>query len=673
MALAKHTGETASERDHMVETQLAGRGVSQPRVLEAMRQVPRELFVSPEIAEFAYQDTPLPIAEGQTISQPYVVALMIEAAGVKPGDHVLDVGTGSGYAAAALSLIAAEVYTIERHQALADEAAGRLRRLGYRNVQVRHGDGTLGWPEKAPFDAIIVAAGGPEIPEALRNQLKIGGRLVIPIGALGKEQHLVRVVRDTEHAFHEDDVGPVQFVPLIGAQGWEERDVEKKDSGTWFRRAPAAQKDAAQLLREAAERLPDFNDPAFGKLFDRFAQARVVLLGEASHGTSEFYRARAAITRRLIEKHGFSIVAVEADWPDAATIDRYVRHKAGHLASEPAFRRFPIWMWRNAEVRDFVDWMRAENACRAAADRAGFFGLDIYNMQASIRAVIDYLDKTDVTTAAVARERYGCLTPWQRDAASYGRAAITSGYAECEAAVIAMLRDLLEKKMEFEARDGEGFFDATQNARLVASAERYYRVMYYGGAESWNLRDRHMFETLQRLLQWRGKNAKAVVWAHNSHIGNAAATEMGLLRGEFNIGQLCREEFGKEAVLIGFGTDRGTVAAASDWDGPMEIKQVRPAHRDSYERLCRDSGVGRFLIDLREDRAATLREGLMYPRLERAIGVIYRPETELASHYFDASLPQQFDAYLWFEETHAVTPLTTAPAEGIPETYPFGL
>src|SRR3954464_494397 len=403
MALAKHTGETASDRDHMVETQLAGRGVSQPRVLEAMRQVPRELFVSPEIAEFAYHDTPLPIAEGQTISQPYIVALMIEAAGVKPGDHVLDVGTGSGYAAAALSLIAAEVYTIERHQALADEAAGRLRRLGYRNVRVRHGDGTLGWPEKAPFDAIIVAAGGPEIPEALRNQLKIGGRLVIPIGALGKEQHLVRVVRDTEHAFHEDDLGPVQFVPLIGAQGWEERDVEKKDSGTWFRRAPAAQKDAAQLLREDAERLPDFNDPAFGKLFDRFAQARVVLLGEASHGTSEFYRARAAITRRLIEKHGFSIVAVEADWPDAATIDRYVRHKAGHLASEPAFRRFPIWMWRNAEVRDFVDWMRAENACRAAADRAGFFGLDIYNMQASVRAAIDFLDKTAPTRAAAAR------------------------------------------------------------------------------------------------------------------------------------------------------------------------------------------------------------------------------------------------------------------------------
>src|SRR3954453_8112769 len=226
MALAKHTGETASDRDHMVETQLAGRGVSQPRVLEAMRQVPRELFVSPEIAEFAYHDTPLPIAEGQTISQPYIVALMIEAAGVKPGDHVLDVGTGSGYAAAALSLSAAEVYTIERHRALADEAAGRLRRLGYRNVRVRHGDGTLGWPEKAPFDAIIVAAGGPEIPEALRNQLKIGGRLVIPIGQLGRVQELVRVIRDGETRYHEEELGPVTFVPLIGEQGWAEPAVD---------------------------------------------------------------------------------------------------------------------------------------------------------------------------------------------------------------------------------------------------------------------------------------------------------------------------------------------------------------------------------------------------------------------------------------------------------------
>jgi protein-L-isoaspartate(D-aspartate) O-methyltransferase len=658
----------------MVDIQIAGRGVRDPRVLEAMRQVPREAFVAEALAEFAYEDAPLPIEEGQTISQPYIVALMIEAAEVKPGDRVLDVGTGSGYAAAVLSRIAGEVYAIERHGTLVEFAKRRFEQLGYRNIKIRHGDGTLGWADAAPFDAILVAAGGPEIPEALRTQLKVGGRLVMPIGLLEHQQRLVKVVRDGERDFHEEDLGPVMFVPLVGAFGWPDAATRPAGRGPDETRAPPARQRApAELIREAAEPLRPLDHPDFGHRFDRFADARVVLLGEASHGTSEFYRARAAITRRLIEEHGFNIVAVEADWPDAAAIDRYVRHKAPRSATEPAFRRFPTWMWRNVEVHDFIDWLRAHNEAIEPAKHAGFFGLDIYNMNASIRAVIDYLDKTDPQAAQVARERYGCLTPWQKDPATYGRAALSSGYAKCEAAVLEMLRDLLTKRLDYERHDSEGFFDAEQNARLVTSAEQYYRIMYYGGAASWNLRDRHMFETLQRLLAHHGDESKAVVWAHNSHIGNAAATEMGLVRGEFNIGQLTRDWFGHEAVLIGFGTDRGTVAAATDWDGEMEIKQVRPAHRDSYERLCRDSGVGQFLLDWRAGRNKELREGLLYPRLERAIGVIYRPETELASHYFDASLPNQFDAFVWFEETHAVTPLPVKPRQGVPETYPFGL
>jgi erythromycin esterase-like protein len=318
--------------------------------------------------------------------------------------------------------------------------------------------------------------------------------------------------------------------------------------------------------------------------------------------------------------------------------------------------------------------MRARNAGLAPELRAGFYGLDIYNMSASIKAVIDYLDRVDPEAANVARERYGCLTPWQRDPATYGRAVLTAGYRKCESGVIAMLRDLFEKGLEYQREDAEGFFDAAQNARLVASAERYYRIMYYGTADSWNLRDQHMFETLDYLLAWRGEQSKAVVWAHNSHIGNAAATDMGAARGEINIGQLCRELYGPQAKLIGFGTDRGTVAAASDWGGPMEIKNVRPAHRDSYERLCRDSGVERFMVDLREGyNTPELNTALSEPRLERAIGVIYRPETELASHYFDARLPAQFDGYIWFEQTRAVTPLPAQPRPGVPETYPFGL
>ena len=501
--------------------------------------------------------------------------------------------------------------------------------------------------------------------------------MIIPIGELGGTQELVKVVRDSEDRYHEEDLGQVTFVPLIGARGWAESttDAAPAYSRLWPRqpartlRAPSV----TDLLREAAKPLPDVDGPVFGAMFDRFAGARIVLLGEATHGTSEFYRARAQITRRLVDRHGFNIVAVEADWPDAARIDRYVRHKSVHVGSGPAFRRFPQWMWRNVEVANFVDWLRAHNATLHPDEHTGFFGVDIYNMNASINAVVEYLDRFDPQAAQVARERYGCLTPWQRDPATYGRAALTTGYAKCEAPVLLALHDLLANQLEYETQDRDGFLDAAQNARLIASAEGYYRAMYYATAESWNLRDRHMFETLNNLMDWRGENAKAIVWAHNSHIGNAAATDMGKIRDEINIGQLCREKFGDEAVLIGFGTDHGTVAAADDWGGPMKIKTVRPAHPESYERLCLNSGVRRFLVDLRKGQPEALRSPLMYARLERAIGVIYRPETELASHYFEACLPEQFDGYVWFEETHAVTPLPTEAKDGTPETYPFGL
>jgi len=453
-------------------------------------------------------------------------------------------------------------------------------------------------------------------------------------------------------------------VPLIGAHGWAE------DGGTDVLVEPKA---LALAIRDAAEPLPDIDDPAFGRMFDRFADARVVLLGEASHGTSEFYRARAAITRRLIEEHGFTIVAVEADWPDAAAIDRHVRHKPARAEAEPAFQRFPTWMWRNTDVDAFVEWLRAHNAGLPAERRAGFHGLDLYNLNGSIRAVIDYLERVDPEAAAIARERYGCLTPWSNDPAGYGRMALNEGYARCEKGVVTMLRDLFAKRLEYAAADGEEFLDAAQNARLVASAESYYRVMYYGSAESWNLRDTHMFDTLELLLAAKGEDARAVVWAHNSHIGDARFTDMGQVGGELNIGQLCREEYGDEARLIGFGTHTGTVAAATDWDGPMEVKRVNPSRPDSHERLAHDSGVERFLLDLREGENAEIARRLGEARLERFIGVIYRPDTERWSHYSAAVLPRQFDAWVWFDRTHAVTPLPTVQREGAEETYPFGL
>ena len=423
---------------------------------------------------------------------------------------------------------------------------------------------------------------------------------------------------------------------------------------------------AEDVVARHARQLPTIGAGAFAEAFDALADARVVLLGEATHGTSEFYRARAAITRRLIEQHGFTIVAVEADWPDALRIDRYVRGRRSG-PSEPVFTRFPTWMWRNAEVAEFVDWLQEHNATLPEAQRASFHGLDLYGLRGAIAEVLDYLDRVDPSEAKRARERYGCITPWQSEPAHYGRAVITELHTGCQEEVAKQLTAIFEQRLAYSARDGEEYFDAVQNARLVRAAESYYRVMYEGSTESWNLRDRHMFETLRTLMETR--DAKAVVWAHNSHIGDAAATEMGW-EGQFNIGELSRTAFGAHAVLIGFGTDRGRVAAASAWDGPMEVKQIRPALAGSWEAAFRDHAPVHSLCAWRH--AQDVREALSGARLERAIGVIYRPETERGSHYFDAVLAEQFDAFVWFAETNPVTPLSGPRRPGAPETYPFG-
>jgi erythromycin esterase-like protein len=429
---------------------------------------------------------------------------------------------------------------------------------------------------------------------------------------------------------------------------------------------------AVAAIRQAAVPLPQIEDESFAEAFDRFADARVILLGEASHGTSEFYRARAAITRRLVQRHGFSIVAVEADWPDAANIDRYVRHRPRREGEETAFQRFPTWMWRNEEVDALVRWLRGHNERNPQA-MAGFYGLDLYNLHGSIRAVIDYLDDVDPEAARVARKRYGCLEPYSRNPQVYGAISLTEGHARCEAGVLQMLRELTARRFDYARDDGAEWLDAAANARLVKNAEAYYRAMYHGSAESWNLRDTHMFETLCQLLEANGPQSKAVVWAHNSHIGNAAYTEMGRERGELNIGQLVKERFGSAARLIGFGTHSGTVAAADDWDEPMQIKQVKPSLGGSYELLCHQAGEPRFLLDLTEQADPALVDALTPAQLERFIGVIYRPQTERWSHYAEATLPGQFDAWVWFDQTSAVTPLPGADYVGEDDLWPFGM
>ncbi len=655
----------ASEREAMIERTIRRRGLGDPALLAAFRAVPREEFISGDYAEHAYADGPLPIESGQTISQPYIVALTIDAAGIGPDDKVLEIGAGSGYAAAVIGQIAREVIAIERHRDLVELARERMRRLGYGNVRILEGDGTRGCPAEAPFDAIVAAASGSHVPTVLVDQLKPGGRIVMPLGDPHSVQSLIKLTKHADGRLEREDLGAVRFVPLIGEHGFRDHGSE------------ALVETIPQMIAAAAEPLPDIEDPAFGALFDRYADARVVLLGEASHGTSEFYRARASITRHLVENHGFSIIALEADWPDAATLDRIVRHRGPRDGEERAFARFPTWMWRNREFDNFVRWLHGHNEGKPDDEMAGLFGLDLYNLSASMRAVVDYLTGVDPDAAKHAKERYLCLEPFSHNPAAYGRLAMSHGYAFCEDDAVAVLRDLLARQLEYAAEDGEEWLDAAANARLVKNAEGYYRAMYDGGAESWNLRDSHMFETLCALLDARGPQSKAIVWAHNSHIGDARYTEMGIARGELNIGQLAKERFGDQARLIGFGTHSGTVAAAEDWDSPMEVKSVLPSLEESYERLSHDSGIPRFLLDLREDQNRKVAARLMEPMLERFIGVIYRPETERWSHYSQAILPDQFDGWVWFDETEAVSPLPgeTRPGDqtSADETWPFGL
>jgi protein-L-isoaspartate(D-aspartate) O-methyltransferase len=550
----------AGLRDEMVDHHVAGRGVRSPLVLNALRTVPREAFLPEPLREFAYEDAPLPIAEGQTISQPYIVALMTEALALEGGERVLEIGTGSGYAAAVLSKIARNVYTVERIGQLAEKAAAALAGLGYGNVHVLHADGTRGWPDHAPYDAIVVAACGPEVPESLKAQLKIGGRLVIPVGVDRRVQELLRVTRVSEHEYQTEDIADVRFVPLVGEEGWAPE--EARSASPKYLPAITVDGALAKTIAASCERFETIAAAELEPLLRRIGDARIVLLGEATHGTSEFYRMRERISRGLIERKGFSFIAIEGDWPDAARIDHSIRHAEYPPSEWTAFARFPVWMWRNQEVRDFIDWLRTRNANLEAGRRVAFHGLDLYSLYNSIRSVLSYLDDIDPRTARVARQRYGCLTPWQSDPATYGHAALTGSYQTCEREVVSMLTDLMRKQQAYAEHDGERFLDAVQNARLVANAERYYRIMYYGSRASWNLRDSHMFETLKTLLHFHGPESKAIVWAHNSHVGDSRATEMAS-RGEYNIGHLCRQEFGNAAYSIGFGTNSGTVICST--------------------------------------------------------------------------------------------------------------
>ena len=437
-------------------------------------------------------------------------------------------------------------------------------------------------------------------------------------------------------------------------------------------------------VREAAIALSA--EDAHDALLALIGDARFVLLGEASHGTHEFYRERARITQRLVAERGFQAVAIEGDWPDAYRVNRFVRlldEDAFAVDALAGFRRFPTWMWRNADVLEFVEGLRAHNAGRPPHERAGFYGLDLYSLHRSMEAVQRYLERVDPEAARRARERYACFDQYNEDSRLYGLMAGLGRGEDCRQEVLSAWIDL-QRRPPAPTRGAGGVeteedaFDAEQNARLVKNAEAYYRSLYLREVSSWNVRDRHMDETLEQLERHLGRHGatpKIVVWAHNSHLGDARATDKGLRRGELNLGQLVRERHGDAAFLVGFSTHHGSVTAASDWGGPAERKRVRPSLPDSYERVMHAAGLGRFLLPLRADGPHV--HALGEPRIERAIGVIYRPETERQSHYFFATLPEQFDALIHVDTTRAVEPLERSAAwrdDGdLPETYPRGL
>jgi erythromycin esterase-like protein len=439
-------------------------------------------------------------------------------------------------------------------------------------------------------------------------------------------------------------------------------------------------RDTLDVIRNAAHWFEPVAD-GFGPLIESLGSARIVLIGEASHGTHEFYRTRAELTKTLVERHGFNIVAVEADWPDAYRVNRWVRGVGADGTPEQAlgdFERFPRWMWRNRDVVEFTGWLRQHNAPLEPSRRAGFYGLDLYSLHTSIAAVLSYLKKVDPAAAERARYRYGCFEDFAEDTQAYGYAATIGLSRSCEDDVIAELVELRRRAAEYASRDGrvaeDEYFFAEQNARLVRNAEQYYRSMFGGRVESWNLRDTHMVDTLSTLLDYTRRTsgeARAVVWAHNSHLGDARATQMGD-EGELNVGQLVRERFESGARLIGFTTHTGTVTAASNWDDPSQRKRVRPSIAGSYERLFHDAGLDRFMLLLHDGPA---RDALTPARLERAIGVIYRPDTERLSHYFRARLADQFDAVIHIDRTHALEPLEpwSIDEADLPETYPTAL
>lgn len=637
-------------------TRLKDKGIKSALLLNAFRDIPSAFFKSKELHPYFYKESSIDNSLEKIEPRVIVITKMLEKLKIKGGEKILVIGVDSVYILTALSRICKEVYAVEANIEYVQWALEVLKNSNTTNVFMKSSEEKLGWIEQAPFDTILIASEFEKVPNTLKEQLQIDGRLLVPVGPDWSHILFEIIQRISKTEYKEEKSRDNYFIPnpkvlpQIGSKSYSEKEIVDE-------------------IKDKAIAFNNIKDFPLDSLLDRVGDSRVVLLGEASHGTSEFYLCRQEITKALIEKKGFNFVCAEADWSDAEQINDYVRDEHAQKDWMP-FTRFPQWMWKNMEVLNFVEWLRKYNASRQ--DKIGFYGLDLYGLENSINLIINYLEGVDKNLANLAKTRYACITPYLSDPAIYGKMVVSRQLISCEKDILKMLVDLLKNKNKLD--HAPEYFYAYQNANVVVDAELYYKTMYYGSAESWNLRDFHMFHTLKSLLSYFGSDTKAIVWAHNSHIGNAMATEM-YARGEINIGHLCKEYFAEKSYNIGFGTHTGTVAAAHNWGDKMNKMHVNNSLSNSYENLCHQSQIANFTLPLREMYSGKkLKELLSTPKLERAIGVMYRPRTERMSHYFHAVLPSQFDEYIWFNDSQAVTPITsTNVSSKLLTGHPFSL
>lgn len=639
-----------------IKEQLEDKGIRNTLLLKAFQDVPKAFFLSETLHPSFYENVSIEKLLEKTEPRVIAIAKMLEELGVKKEEKILVTGVDSVYILAVLSKIYKNVFAIETSKTYSKWALEVLKTVAITNVHIKTGEPEKGWKDKGPFNAVLITSEFNKIPNTIKEQLKVGGKLLAPVGPDWAHVMLeiIERVSDTEYitkALRDSYFIPKPTIhPNVGTETYPENEIVDEIG-------------ISSIPFKTIKKFP------IDGLLERIGNARVVLLGEASHGTSEFYAMRQEITKALIERKGFNIVTAEADWSDAEQINNYVRNQYTPQEWMP-FGRFPEWMWKNTDVLNFVEWLKTHNTKHS--NTVGFYGLDLYGLENSIDLVLKYLQNIDPELAELAKSHYACIMPYKSSPTTYGKLVQNNRLISCENEVIKVLFDLLKNKNKLN--HSPEYFHAYQNATVVVNAERYYKAMYYGSAESWNLRDFHMFYTLKSLLSYFGKDSKAVVWAHNSHIGNAYSTEM-YARGEINIGHLCKEHFGSKSYHIGFGTHTGTVAAADNWGETMKVMNVNKSVEGSYENLCHKTNVPNFTLPLREEHSELrLRELLSTPKLERAIGVIYRPETELMSHYFKAVLPSQFDEYIWFNETKAVTPIDTkTETTKLLDVHPFGL